>query len=164
MAHHIRRALLATALAAFVAPAATMAQTSDGDEGSDASYLYVASTAAASVDGDRLTLDEVPTVVYFSDRPDRIAGHQLASEFVGDWTSGPDSFADDPPNAVLSILSDGSIEDVTVELLSAEATDGDLSFEFDTLDGELPQGQLGAASLFIDLFNSFTPCIKCAEG
>jgi hypothetical protein len=43
--------------------------------------------------------------ILFSDRPDRIVTSQSTSDFVGNWTMGEDSFAADPPNAVL-VLDD----------------------------------------------------------
>jgi hypothetical protein len=47
--------------------------------------------------------------IMFSDRPDRIVTSQSTSDFVGNWTMGEDSFAADPPNAVL-ILDDDEVE------------------------------------------------------
>jgi hypothetical protein len=43
--------------------------------------------------------------ILFSDRPDRIVTSQSTSDFVGNWSHGEDSFAVDPPNAVL-VLDD----------------------------------------------------------
>lgn len=43
--------------------------------------------------------------IMFSDRPDRIVATTNTTDFVGNWGTGPDSFATDPPNAVL-ILDD----------------------------------------------------------
>jgi hypothetical protein len=43
--------------------------------------------------------------IMFSDRPNRIVTSQSTSDFVGNWTMGEDSFAADPPNAVL-VLDD----------------------------------------------------------
>jgi hypothetical protein len=41
--------------------------------------------------------------VVFSDRPDRIVRSVNTTNFIGNWSSGPDSFAVDPPNAVLIV-------------------------------------------------------------
>jgi hypothetical protein len=43
--------------------------------------------------------------IMFSDRPDRIVSSVDTTHFIGNWSMGPDSFAADPPNAVL-ILDD----------------------------------------------------------
>ena len=45
------------------------------DDSKETSYLFVISGMSGSLDGDKLTLNGVPNVVYFSDRPDRVAGH-----------------------------------------------------------------------------------------
>ena len=41
----------------------------------------------------------------FSDRPDRIVGSANTTDFIGNWSWGPNNFTVDPPNAVL-ILDD----------------------------------------------------------
>lgn len=48
--------------------------------------------------------------IMFSDRPDRIVRSQSTSDFVGNWTMGEDSFAADPPNAVLILDDDDEVE------------------------------------------------------
>jgi hypothetical protein len=48
--------------------------------------------------------------IMFSDRPDRIVASQSTSDFVGNWTMGEDSFAADPPNAVLILDDDDEVE------------------------------------------------------
>jgi hypothetical protein len=40
--------------------------------------------------------------VFFSDRPDRIAGNMTT--FIPFWSKGKDNFASNPPNADISIL------------------------------------------------------------
>jgi hypothetical protein len=44
---------------------------------------------------------------FFSERPQRVVGHLSYRKLVDQWGEGEDSFAEDPPNAVLSILEDG---------------------------------------------------------
>ena len=41
--------------------------------------------------------------ILFSDRPDRIVMSVSASDFIGNWSLGEDSFAVDAPNAVLVV-------------------------------------------------------------
>jgi hypothetical protein len=41
--------------------------------------------------------------ILFSDRPDRIVGSANTTDFIGNWSSGPNNFAVDPPNAVLIV-------------------------------------------------------------
>jgi len=140
-------ALVAGGLMAAMLPGAVAAQ-DDQDEG--VSLLFVASAASGNVEGDTLTLDAVPAVLWFADRPDRGAGHIEPSDLADLWTDGADSFADDPPNAVLSLLDEDTIADAVIELTDITADGVELAFTFELLDGELLDGPLGTASLFID--------------
>src|SRR5207248_6967195 len=56
--------------------------------------------------------------LFFSDRPQRVVGHLSSRKFVDQWAEGEDSFAQDPPNAVLSFLEDGDTvpEEVTMTI------------------------------------------------
>jgi hypothetical protein len=89
--------------------------------------------------------------IFFSDRPQRVVGHLSSRKFVDQWGEGEDSFAEDPPNAVLSFLEDGDTvpEEVTMTI-SDPKLDGDtLTYTVDILDGMLPVSS-GPCSLFID--------------
>ena len=102
-------------------------------------------------DNGRLTLTGLaPTTLMFSDRPDRVTGHVPSEEFLDSWGEGEDSFADDPPNAVLSIFSDDEVHDVVVVLRDPALAGDQMSYSVDILDGEMPAGG-GANSLFIDV-------------
>jgi hypothetical protein len=45
--------------------------------------------------------DLADKTILFSDRPNRIVVTETTQDFVGNWTSGEDSFQVDPPNAAL---------------------------------------------------------------
>src|SRR6187200_3315379 len=83
------------------------------------SALFVQSAHGAEhVDG-RLVLKSVtPSTIYFSDRPQRVVGHLGTAEFVEFWGEGEDSFAEDPPNAVLAFIAAGESvpEEVIIEI------------------------------------------------
>ena len=113
--------------------------------------LFVQSAAGMAYENGRLTLIGVaPTTLMFSDRPQRVTGHVPTEEFLDSWGDGDDSFADDPPNAVLSIFSEDEVNDVVV-VLRDPALDADrFSYQVDILDGEIPASG-GASSLFIDV-------------
>lgn len=113
--------------------------------------LYVQSAHSMTYEDGVLTLEGIPpTTIIFSDRPDRVTGHIPSEEFFNSWDEGDDSFADDPPNAVLSIFTEDEIHDVVV-VLSDPALDGDqMSYSVDILDGEMPASG-GPSSLFIDM-------------
>jgi hypothetical protein len=113
--------------------------------------LFVQSAAGMTYENGRLTLiDVAPTTLMFSDRPQRVTGHIPTEEFLDSWGDGDDSFADDPPNAVLSTFSEEEVNDVVV-VLGDPALDGDrFSFQVEILDGEM-SATGGASSLFIDV-------------
>jgi len=90
------------------------------DDSKNTGYLYVISGTSGSLEGDTLTLNGVPNVVYFSDRPHRIAAYLSLSEFIEMWNKGSDSFKADPPNATLSILGKVDEMNVVVELMSVK--------------------------------------------
>ncbi len=113
--------------------------------------LYVLSSAGATYKDGVLTLKNVSSqVVYFSDRPDRIAGHMNLLDFLDDWNEGPDSFEENPPNAALSIVNDSEVNNPVVEISDPKLTGEDLSFNIRKLDGELPS-EMGPLSVFIDV-------------
>ena len=124
-----------------------------GAEEKKVQYLFVQSAHSVTFSGDTMTLHGVsPTTLFFSDRPERIAGHGSTEEYVKNWSKGDDSFAADPPNATLSILGGDEIEieDVVVTLKDPKLSDGNLSYLVAVIDGKPPVFG-GACSLFIDV-------------
>jgi hypothetical protein len=127
------------------------------DDSKNPGYLFVISGTSGSLDGDTLTLNGVPNVIYFSDRPARIAGHMSLTKFVDTWGKGSDSFKADPPNATLSVLKKDEALNLTIELMTVERTaPGTLVFKVTMLrvgqiseDGP-PRGFVVGATLFID--------------
>jgi hypothetical protein len=114
-------------------------------------YLYVQTAHSISFKDDKLTLHGVgPTTLFFSDRPDRITGHGTTEEMVKAWSTGEESFADDPPNATLSILGGDEIQDVVVVISDPVLMGSKLTYTVRVLDGKLP-AHGGASSLFIDV-------------
>ena len=89
--------------------------------------------------------------IFFSDRPQRVVGHLSSRKFVDQWGDGEDSFAEDPPNAVLSFLEDGDTvpEEVTMTISDPHLDGDSLTYTVDILDGMLPASS-GPCSLFID--------------
>ena len=114
-------------------------------------YLFVLSAQSGSFSMGRLTLNDVRYVIYFSNRPKRLAGHLPVARLLAQWDKGPDSFASDPPNALLSIFNETSSENPVIELSRPQASDRSVSFDVRLLDGHIP-ASFGPASLFIDEF------------
>src|SRR5271165_2280176 len=116
--------------------------------------LAVINSRGATLQGATLTMTGVSSnSIVFADRPFRAAGHVLTKHFLKEWDEGSDSFAKDPPNATISVLSGegDSVEDAVV-VLKAPKLEGDkLTFEVSVLEGGLSKAT-GPASLFIDWF------------
>jgi len=121
--------------------------------------LIVMNARGATLQGNKLTLNGVsPNSITFADRPVRAAGHALTAHLLEEW-SGSETFAKDPPNATVSVLSkDASSVLDAVVVLKAPKMDGDkLTFDVEVLEGNLA-GADGPASVFIDIIGlPFTP-------
>jgi hypothetical protein len=116
----------------------------------EATLLFVQNAEGVTYRDGRLTLDGVsPTTIFFSDRPERVAGHVTVADFLRSWSEGADSFEKDPPNAVLSVLNEADVKNVVVELRSPRLEGGGLSFDAKLIQGEMPGGG-GPVTLFID--------------
>jgi hypothetical protein len=116
--------------------------------------LAVINSRGATLQGATLTLTGVsPNSVIFADRPFRAAGHVLTKHFLKEWDEGSDSFAKDPPNATISVLSEqgDTVEDAVVVLKSPKLDGDNLTFQVSVLEGNLSKAT-GPASLFIDWF------------
>jgi hypothetical protein len=121
------------------------------DDSKNTGYLFVISGTSGSLDGDTLTLNGVPNVLYFSDRPNRVAGHLSLEKFVELWNKGVDSYKADPPNATLSVLKKDGANNIVVELVSVEQKSGSVVFKVAVLEGMGPE-RFKMSTLFIDLF------------
>ena len=109
------------------------------DEACD--MLFVQDAKAMVFDGSRLTLKEAnPNIIFFCDRPVRIAGHMTRDAFMKLVTEGENSFADNPPNAAVSIVgAKGEVTEAVVTLSKRPLVSGnDMVFPIKVLDGELP--------------------------
>lgn len=116
--------------------------------------LIVMNAAGAKLEGDKLTLLGVaPNSIIFADRPVRAAGHALTAHLLEEWAEGSDSFANDPPNATVSVfVKDGTtVKDAVVTLKSPMAEGGNITFDVAVLEGAIPADADGPASVFIDI-------------
>ena len=117
----------------------------------EVAYLLVQSSDGFEYDGERMTLHGVsPSTVFFSDRPDRIAGH-MPIEKAYEWgQAGGESFLADPPNATLSVLEAGEMGNVVITMSNGIIEGDRLSFDVKILEGDLP-ARGGPNTLFIDI-------------
>jgi hypothetical protein len=143
------RTFFTTLLAALGLMGLAATSSAEAPKTADVELLFVQSATSGSYDGKTLTLNGVPSTTYFSDRPKRIVGHLKTGSFVEQWAQGKDSFAGDPPNAVLSILGKDGASDATVELSSPRFEGDRLSYQVKLLDGTPPKN-FNTAALFID--------------
>ena len=121
----------------------------------DIEALFVQTARSLSSDGAKtITLHGLsPSTLYFADRPQREVGHMTSKQFVALWGEGENSFAIDPPNAVLSFAEpeDRTPEDVVVTIRDPKVEGDTLSYMVEVLDGTLPTST-GPCALFIDPF------------
>src|SRR5271154_3890733 len=116
--------------------------------------LAVINSRGATLQGNILTMTDVGlNSIVFADRPFRAAGHVLTKHFLKEWDEGSDSFAKDPPNATVSVLSaeGDTVEDAVVVLKNPKLEGDKLTFQVSVLEGGLSKAT-GPASLFIDWF------------
>ena len=123
---------------------------------SQAQLMFVQSAEDVRVDATRSTLRLVkvnPQTVYFSDRPERIAGNIRMADYLKTWKDGRDNFGADPPNATLSIYEPGRSEPtiVVVTIMKPVVDGADLLYTYKIVDGTMPVNG-GATSLFIDWY------------
>lgn len=142
--------LAATAVAASAVPLRPrLAQAAD----EVADFLFVQTASAMTFDKavGKLTLEGIgATTLFFSDRPERIAGNMDTSAFVPFWGKGKDSFLSDPPNADLSIIEAGKLQQVVVVLESPELNGNNLTYTVKLVGGDMPE-KGSEVSVFIDI-------------
>ena len=117
--------------------------------------MFVQSAPEASVTEGVLTLHDVSaSTLFFSDRPERVVGHVSSTMFVDMWDEGQNSFAEDPPNAVLAFLESGDDvpEDVVTVIRNPRMDGAALSYDIEVLEGTMPAHAKGGVTLFIDPF------------
>ena len=143
--------LVAAAMLSMLALAATSAIAAEAPQ-----LMFVQSAEDLKVDAAKSTLRLVKVnqqTLYFSDRPQRLAGHLKMADYLKEWTAqaGKDSFKADPPNATLSVYEPGKPDNTLVVLkLTNPVVDGaDLVYSYKVLNGTMPAAG-GPTALFID--------------
>ena len=118
--------------------------------------LFVQTAENLKVDAAAKTLRLVKVnqqVLYFSDRPQRIAGHLTMADYLKEWTAkaGKDNFGANPPNAALSVYESEDKDStlVVVEITNPKVDGADMVYNYKLIEGKMPAAG-GATSLFID--------------
>ena len=147
-----RRTLLLAGPALVAAASLTNASRANAaDENAD--FLFVQSADGMAYDkaAGKLTLTGVDkTTLFFTDRPERVAGNMTTEAFIPFWSHGRDSFLSDPPNADLSILENGALTQVVLVLKDPELVDDTLTYSVDVVSGDVPETGKDV-SVFIDI-------------
>lgn len=118
-----------------------------------ADFLFVQTARGMTFDEatNKLTLTGVsPVTLFFTDRPERIAGNMKTSAFIPFWSEGKDSFQSDPPNADVSILEGEELRQIVVVLKDPVLEGDNLSYAVDVLQGDMP-AEGTEVSVFIDI-------------
>lgn len=151
-----RQMLYTAALAAFsvMMTAIVFAKTPASSEGPQFMFVQVAEDLKVDPAAKTLRLVKVnQQTLYFSDRPQRIAGHLKMADYLKEWTAkaGKDNFSADPPNATLSVYEPGQPDNTVavVEITNPVVDGADLIYNYKLIEGKMPASG-GATALFID--------------
>jgi len=114
--------------------------------------LFVQKSKGMRFENGGLTLVDVdPETLFFSDRPQDIAGYLSYEELVKLVGEGPDNFNEDPPNATLIVFGGDDLAEVVVELSEKPHVDGNnLIFPAVKIIAGTPPRAGGETALFID--------------
>ena len=144
----------AMAITSWGMPNISVAQTTPAQE--KVQLMFVQTAEDIQVDPVTKTIRLVNVnkqTLYFSDRPNRIAGNLTMAAYMDEWTAraGKDNFANDPPNATLSVYEPGRQDNtiVVVEISNPVIDGKDLIYSYKLIEGTLHKTG-GATSLFID--------------
>lgn len=151
-----RRLMTVSAIVAAGGPLASMMSSRTASAENKPQLMFVQLSEGIKVDdaAKKLRLVKVsPQTLYFSDRPDRIAGHVKNAKYLEEWTSkaGADNFGKNPPNAALSVYEAGQENNTlaVVEILNPTVDGQDMVYDYKVIDGKLP-AEGGETAMFID--------------
>ena len=101
--------------------------------------------------GDLTLIDVDPKTLFFSDRPEDIAGFLTYEELVKLVGEGVDNFNEDPPNATLVVFGGDDLAEAVIELSNKPHVDGgNLVFPGIKITEGAPPRSGGQTALFID--------------
>lgn len=114
------------------------------------SLLFVEMSPSVTMADGILTLEQTDDeMIWFSDRPQRVAGKISTADFLSAWEQGADSFASDPPNATLFGNTEAGEVATVVTVSNARETEAGIAFDYVVLEGE-EHGTWSDVALFID--------------
>lgn len=124
-------------------------------------FLFIQSAQSGSISDVNATTytlelnDVSDKTIMFSDRPDRIVAATNTTDFIGNWSIGPDSFAIDPPNAVVILDDEVQRHLAVIELFNPvyDPFTDTLKFDITALNATAPislPGKFGQSTMVID--------------
>ena len=81
--------------------------------------------------------------------PERESGHMSVKKFKSIWTKGINSFKSDPPNATLSVISEGKDKNSVMVISNPKIIKNSIVFDVKKIEGE-PPASFNTGGLFID--------------
>jgi hypothetical protein len=151
-----RRLMTVSAIMAAGGPFAAIMSSRPASAENKPQLMFVQLSEGIKVDeaAKKLRLVKVsPQTLYFSDRPERIAGHVKNAKYLEEWTSkaGADNFGKDPPNAALSVYEAGQENNTLaiIEILNPTVDGADMVYDYKVVEGKLP-AEGGETAMFID--------------
>ena len=119
------------------------------DDSKNPTYLFSMSAVSGSFDQGELTLNGVPLVVYFTDRPYRKAGHYSLEDFAKIWKRDSEKHHGNPPNGELAIYHAGGDAHAVLIVSDPKIGKASISFKVKVFHENVPK-TFGHATLFID--------------
>ena len=124
------------------------------DAAKPAEWLFVHTAQTAEMTSATTLIMPVTRDIFaFTDRPNRMHSYMNAHEFVSLWDEGEgDTFKVDPPNAVLTWVDGDEMKEAELLILNAETVrhGREIAYEVKLEAGDMPEGNIGAASFFVD--------------
>jgi hypothetical protein len=124
------------------------------DDAKPAEWLFVHTAQTAEMTSDTTLVMPVTRDIFaFTDRPNRMHAYMNAHEYVSLWDEGEgDTFKADPPNAVLTWVDGDEMKEAELLIISAETVSHgrEIAYEVKLEAGDMPEGNIGAASFFVD--------------
>ncbi|MEM1157535.1 MAG: hypothetical protein AAF649_05560 [Verrucomicrobiota bacterium] len=148
--------LFTVPLTASVETEATTPDSSLEEKAAEPTLLFVQNAKRMTFAGETLTLFEVdPDILYFSDRPFRIAG-EIGPEEMKEMVT--ESFQKSPPNAALVIFTEQGVDDCVITLTLPPSLEGNtLTIPGVKIVHGTPPSEGGICSLFIDTIRMRPP-------
>ena len=132
----LRVIALGLTMAAMTSADASAQDSDVPDQTRPPSYFFVQSGKSLEVTSETITLvDARSKTTSITDRPDRIVDQLSNETFAARWDEGEDSFADDPPNAVVMV---GGHRPVIVVLTDIAVSANRITYDYELLHGRFP--------------------------